>query len=335
MQSGRLAARCSCHSKTYDPELLQELTLETSNALSWGPVVCSAGCLCAPHLQRMPTWQACSQALQRPLTPGRHHRLAVASIFISSPQMHCLIWLTRRAGWHKVDHNTSHWSKPAAANGCSLMHQRCMQLQQSCYAPMQAAVSSAGDAWGKHLSHHSSVEALGRLQAESEGALVHPDYLPLFQGLWQRQQAAVQRADPTLLDASAARQEEARSQATPQLSAGAMSAAAQLVDAPSLHPHQLEAVNAMRGLWAGNTNALLAHEAGLGKTATAVVFSQCLRCVAGSCYRGADGGRQAEGRLFVSSHQIQLHLMSYQPTCLVHCSVRCAALQCCEMRVSG
>ena len=116
-------------------------------------------------------------------------------------------------------------------------------------------------------------------QAESEGALVHPDYLPLFQGLWQRQQAAVQRADPPLLDASAATQEDVRGQSTARLSAGDLSAAAQLADTPSLHPHQLEAVNAMRGLWAGSTNALLAHEPGLGKTATAVVFAQCLRCV--------------------------------------------------------
>lgn len=116
------------------------------------------------------------------------------------------------------------------------------------------------------------------LQAESEGALVHPDYLPLFQGLWRRQQAAVQRAEPSLLEAAAATQEEARGQATAQLSADDVSAAAQLdEDTPTLHPHQLQAVNAMRSLWAGSTNALLAHAPGLGKTATAVVFAQCLR----------------------------------------------------------
>ncbi|KAK9839116.1 hypothetical protein WJX74_009858 [Apatococcus lobatus] len=114
-------------------------------------------------------------------------------------------------------------------------------------------------------------------EAESEGALVHPDYLPLFQGLWQRQQAAVQRADPSLLEAAAAVQEGVRGQATGQLLAGNLPAAAQLAAAPSLHPHQLGAINAMRALWAGNMNALLAHEPGLGKTATAVVFAQCLR----------------------------------------------------------
>ena len=116
------------------------------------------------------------------------------------------------------------------------------------------------------------------MQAESEGALVHPDYLPLFQGLWRRQQAAVQRAEPSLLEAAAATQEEARGQATAQLSAGDVSAAAQLdEDTPTLHLHQLAAVNAMRSLWAGSTNALLAHAPGLGKTATVVVFAQCLR----------------------------------------------------------
>lgn len=116
------------------------------------------------------------------------------------------------------------------------------------------------------------------MQNESEGALVHPDFLLLFQGLWQRQQAAVQRADPSLLEAAAARQEEAHSQPVAPLAADALSSAAHLADGgPSLHPHQLEAVNGMRGLWAQNINALLAHELGLGKTATAVVFAQCLR----------------------------------------------------------
>ena len=46
----------------------------------------------------------------------------------------------------------------------------------------------------------------------------------------------------------------------------------------ALYPHQLEAVNWLRRLWAEGRPALLADGGGLGKTASIITFLQSLRC---------------------------------------------------------
>ena len=47
----------------------------------------------------------------------------------------------------------------------------------------------------------------------------------------------------------------------------------------ALYPHQLEAANWLRRLWAEGRPALLADGGGLGKTASVITFLQSLRWV--------------------------------------------------------
>ena len=47
----------------------------------------------------------------------------------------------------------------------------------------------------------------------------------------------------------------------------------------ALYPHQLEAVNWLRRLWAEGRPTLLADGSGLGKTASVITFLQSLRHV--------------------------------------------------------
>lgn len=112
-----------------------------------------------------------------------------------------------------------------------------------------------------------------KLQAEGEGVLVMPSYLNLHRDLWRRQHTALLRASSEAIAAA----DEAR----PGFAAGehlpGLLKQPEWVTGGTLHAHQLQSVNWMRRQWAQNLPALLADEIGLGKTASAIAFLQCLR----------------------------------------------------------
>ena len=94
----------------------------------------------------------------------------------------------------------------------------------------------------------------------------------LHTDMWARQRKALLKATPTAADTAVAVR-------AASLSAGGSPVLTQqppFVTGGALYPHQLAGVNWLRGAWARGQHAVLADEAGLGKTATIVTYLQTL-----------------------------------------------------------
>jgi hypothetical protein len=109
-----------------------------------------------------------------------------------------------------------------------------------------------------------------------EAASWEPEHAPCFlqpRGvqlqlqLWQRQRRAQERAS----EAAAAAAAQARVDAATSGLADHSGQPPFVAGAP-LHPHQLAGLNWLRGRWAASSGAVVADEAGLGKTAMVIAF---------------------------------------------------------------
>lgn len=100
--------------------------------------------------------------------------------------------------------------------------------------------------------------------------LIQPEFMLLHKEMWGRQARAITRTSPAVQHQAA----EIRAFAGKVLPE--LRAQPPFVGGARLHPHQLAGVNWLRAMWAGGRNTVLADDAGLGKTATAVAFLACL-----------------------------------------------------------
>lgn len=109
-------------------------------------------------------------------------------------------------------------------------------------------------------------------QPEGEGVLLQPEYLHLHGDMWARQKRAMLRASEAAKAEAAALLEACRGPGgIPELTEQPA-----YVTGGQLFPHQLSGVNWLRRQWVGGGHAVLADDSGMGKTATAVAYLQCL-----------------------------------------------------------
>ncbi len=93
-------------------------------------------------------------------------------------------------------------------------------------------------------------------QAEGSGVLIQPQYFPLHQQMWARQTHALSRASPVK------QQQAASIRAAAHAGVGdiAQRAAAAPAESATLYTHQLQALNALRRMWAAGKHTIFADE---------------------------------------------------------------------------
>lgn len=107
-------------------------------------------------------------------------------------------------------------------------------------------------------------------EVEGESVLLQPEYMCLHKAMWAREEHALQKATTTAAHTSAA------ALASAKVSFPELSTQPAYVTGGKLYPHQLAGVNWLRSMYVHGSNAILADERGLGRTATLITYLQSL-----------------------------------------------------------